>query len=85
MQVAIDKFGRMVLPKSVREDFNLSAGSVLTVEERYDAIVLKPLEQKNLVKEDGGILVYDGEVDADISVEIKRARQERLDRSGGLK
>lgn len=46
MQVKVDKFGRMVLPKEIRDDFDLVPGSVLDVEETPDAIVLRPVVEK---------------------------------------
>lgn len=82
MQVAIDKFGRMVLPKAVRVDFNLETGAVLDVEEQGDSIVLRPLDRKSVVREDGGVWVYGGDVDGDVADEVRRHRQARLDHLG---
>jgi len=80
MQVAIDKFGRMVLPKSIRDDFGLVPGSVLDVEEQSKSIVLKPLDQESVVREEGGVWVYGGDIEADPRTELKRLRDERLGR-----
>jgi AbrB family looped-hinge helix DNA binding protein len=54
MTVKMDSAGRIVLPKSVRESFDLSAGSELNLSEKEDQIVLTPVEPKSrLVKREG--------------------------------
>jgi len=42
--VKIDKAGRIVLPKPVRERFHLREGSELELEERSDGLTLRPVE-----------------------------------------
>jgi len=44
MTVKIDKAGRIVLPKPVRERFQLREGSELVIEEGSDGLTLKPVE-----------------------------------------
>lgn len=61
MEATVDRFGRIVIPKRVREDLGLYAGSVLEIEEREDRIVLRVRrDEADLVREDG-VLVYTGE------------------------
>lgn len=77
METVIDKFGRVVIPKEVRDDFGLSAGSVLRIEENIDGIVLKPVPEQPdvLVKE--GVLVFDGLPTGDLAGTLKDVREER--------
>ena len=58
MQVKVDKFGRMVLPKEIRDDFDIVPGSVLDVEETPDAIVLRPVVEKEPLRIKEGALLY---------------------------
>ena len=41
MQTTIDRFGRIVLPKKLRDDFNLEPGSQIYIEESGQEIILK--------------------------------------------
>ena len=49
MQLTLDRFGRMVLPKSIRDDFGLRPGDVLEAEEQKDAIVLRAYPKTSLL------------------------------------
>lgn len=78
MQVTIDKFGRMVLPKPIRDDLGLMPGSVLEVEEQQESIVLRPVRSERVVREKDGVLVYSGQPEEDLGDAVVRHRQERL-------
>lgn len=78
METSIDKFGRVLIPKKVRDDLGLHPGEVLCVEEHGREITLKPLrETPNLVNKDG-VLVYSGSAVGDIEGTISAHRKERL-------
>ena len=62
MQVKVDKFGRMVLPKEIRDDLDLVPGSVLDGAETPDAIVLRPVVEKEPLRVKEGALLYTGEI-----------------------
>ena len=52
--VSMDKAGRVVLPKSVRERLHLQAGALLEIEVREGHLELRPAEGRPaLVKQDG--------------------------------
>ena len=54
MNVKIDKAGRIILPKAVRDRFHLRQGSDLEIEERPEGVLLKPVEQRpSMVKKNG--------------------------------
>ena len=42
METTLDKFGRIVIPKEIRDDFNLKPGSQIRIEESEQTIILKP-------------------------------------------
>jgi AbrB family looped-hinge helix DNA binding protein len=78
METSIDKFGRVLIPKKVREDLGLHPGEVLRVEEHEREITLKPLrDTPNLVNKEG-VLVYSGSASGDIEGTITAHRKKRL-------
>ena len=60
-QIAIDRFGRVVLPKEIRDRLGVSAGTEFEVEEQDDAILLKPVFRKAKIVNEGGWLVVESE------------------------
>jgi AbrB family looped-hinge helix DNA binding protein len=77
MEAILDKFGRILIPKQVRDDLGLSPGSVLKLEERDEEIVLKPVTERSPLVLEDGILVYTGEVEGDLEAALQRDRNER--------
>ena len=80
MQLALDKFGRMVLPKRIRDDFHLKGGDRLEATEEGDCIVLRPLHAKQAIKSDDGILVFSGRPTGKLEKAVEDGRNERLHR-----
>ena len=77
MQVKVDKFGRRVLPKEIRDDFDLVPGSVLAVEETPDAIVVRPVVEKEPLRVKECALVYTGQI-LDPSMDpVEKSRADR--------
>ena len=77
MQVKVDKFGRMVLPKEIRDDFDIVPGSVLDVKETPDAIVLRPVVEKEPLRVKEGALLYTGKI-LDPSMDpVEKSRADR--------
>ncbi len=59
MKTTLDKFGRIVIPKKIREDFNLKPGSPIRIEEGKEEILLTPAEEEPmLVEKRRGISFY---------------------------
>jgi AbrB family looped-hinge helix DNA binding protein len=80
MEATLDKFGRIVIPKRVRDDLGLEPGSVLKVEERGDKILLSPVSEDPAAALEwkGGVLVFTGEALEDLTNVVERDREERL-------
>ncbi len=84
MQSTVDRFGRVVIPKAVRDELHLTPGTALTVEERDGEIVLKPTWEKPparkgpTLKRKGGLLVFAGEPTGDLLEAVDEQRRERL-------
>jgi AbrB family looped-hinge helix DNA binding protein len=79
-ETTISSKGQVVLPKALREKRRWKAGTKLTVEERPEGLLLKPLERKKKfnVSDWRGMLKYKGpprtieEMNAAIEEEVRR-------------
>jgi AbrB family looped-hinge helix DNA binding protein len=85
MQATLDKFGRIVIPKRVRDDLHLEPGSVLKVVGRGEDILLTPVSEDSeaALEWKGGVLVFTGEALEDLTKAVERGREERLARLAG--
>ncbi len=83
MQIVLDKSGRMVLPKAVRDDFALEPGDLLDLQEHADCIVLRPVNQRSAVKSKNGLLVVSSAPAGDVRKAVAAHRQTRLRRAAG--
>ena len=57
--LTVDKAGRVVLPKPVRDELQLSAGDSLELETADDQIVLRPVRNRVGMRKKQGIWVFD--------------------------
>ncbi|MBI2266135.1 MAG: AbrB/MazE/SpoVT family DNA-binding domain-containing protein [Armatimonadetes bacterium] len=78
MKTTVDKFGRVVIPKKIRDRIGLSQGSALSIEERDEEIILRPLAELSPVEVIDGVLVFTGKAVGDMENEIRRHREQRL-------
>ena len=62
MNVQIDRAGRVVLPKKLRERFRLQGGDTLVLEVKGDEILLRPQKTKVRLERVNGVLVLVGEM-----------------------
>jgi AbrB family looped-hinge helix DNA binding protein len=76
--VTLDRFGRIVIPKTVRNDLGLAPGSALVLEEVEEGILLKPLNEEPEVIEHNGVLVFTGVAEGDLSEAVEKDRDARL-------
>lgn len=84
--VNIDKAGRIVLPKAVREELQLTPGGALELEVADDHLVLRPARIKpRMYKKHGIWVLHTGSPMPPDLVRntIKRIREEREDRFMG--
>ena len=78
METRLDKFGRVVLPKTIRDHLDLKAGQVLKVERADEEVILKPVEKELPLHIKNGVLVFSGAVTGDIAKAVKEHREGRL-------
>jgi len=78
--ITVDKAGRVVLPKAVRDELELAPGDSLQLESTRDEIVLRPVRGNVGMRQKEGIWVF--RTDEPISTEtvnetIRQLREER--------
>ncbi len=56
--LTIDKAGRIVIPKAVREALRLDAGDALELEAEADSITLRPVRRTPTLVREQGVWVY---------------------------
>jgi len=83
----IDKAGRIVVPKKMRDALHLVPGTRITLHQEGDTITLEPEAKPRGLYRKNGILVYDaGHPFPPESVDwVKNDREERLDKVAGLR
>ena len=68
MTITIDKLGRIVIPKKVRDRFNLVAGSEIELEPLSDGIRLRVTAGEPALGVKRGILVHHGSGKSEIDI-----------------
>ena len=66
----IDKAGRVVLPKPLRERFNLLPGDKLSVSIENQTIKLEPTHPGGTLVRKGSVLVFRGEVHEPVTADL---------------
>jgi AbrB family looped-hinge helix DNA binding protein len=79
-KLTLDRAGRVLIPKALRQEWRLNPGDVLQLDRYGEEIVtLQPVRPKALLKKERGVWVYQGEATADsIPAVIDRERERRL-------
>jgi len=84
METTLDKFGRIVIPKRVRDDLDLKPGAVLQIEQADQKILIEPVNEEPHVVVKNGVLVFSGTATGDLVDAIQAHRQERLGQAGSV-
>ena len=78
MPITIDQTGRVVIPKAIRDRFNLVAGSELEVDALGNEIRLRVAGTEPSMVQKRGVLVHHGVRKSDLDVvEFLRAEREK--------
>lgn len=79
MQVHIDKAGRLVLPKSVRQQLGLTPDTALDLVPGPDGVLLRPIAEKPSMRQLEGLWAHQGVAPgpADWSRVVDSVRDER--------
>lgn len=82
MKTTLDRFGRVVIPKEIRDKLGLKPGAEIDIGDNGNEVIVKPLgDETPLVMEDG-VLVYAGTATADLGDAIRKQREARLSKVG---
>ena len=84
MQLVVDKFGRVVLPKALRHDLGLGPGERVDVEEQPECIILRPARKRSVVTHKDGLLVFSGSAEGDLTQALAQHRREQTGRAAAL-
>ena len=85
MRTTIDRFGRVVVPKELRDRVGFHPGTEIEIDEHDRGIVLKQADQAAPLQDEDGVLVFAGKAIGDISGSIRMQREKRLQKlSSGL-
>lgn len=63
MELTIDKFGRVVIPKKLREHLGVGPSLKVEVKETPDGILLKPVRRGSGLMMKDGVLIFRGGCD----------------------
>ncbi len=58
--VTIDKAGRIVIPKEIRDELRLGAGDTLTLESEGESVTLRPIRGGTPLRKERGVWVFGG-------------------------
>ena len=84
MQTTIDRSGRVLIPKAVRDELHLTPGTALRVEQRNGAVVFSPTweeaasSEEQPLKRKGGLLVFAGKPVGDLTEAVAEQRRRRI-------
>ena len=82
--VAMDKAGRIVLPKPVRERLHLLPGTEFELHIEPGFIKLTPHAQEPALASKDGVLVHQGNPTGDLAQAVEEMRKQRLREVGGM-
>jgi AbrB family looped-hinge helix DNA binding protein len=74
-RTTIDKAGRLVLPKAIREALQINAGDTLEIESEDDRLVIAPVRVRPGLLKERGVWVYRSGTPSTASIPDLIARQ----------
>lgn len=85
METSLDRFGRVVIPKAVRQRLGIIPGQALEIDAGYDEIILRPVRPRADLEVREGVLVYSGgELDGEVGDVVKADRERRIAKISGI-
>ncbi len=84
MTTHMDRFGRVLVPKPIRDSQGLKSGMKMEAVPTPDGVLLKQLERLPAVKREKGVLVYTGDVPVEMTDWVADSRSDRIRKLMGL-
>lgn len=78
MQANVDKFGRVVIPKALRDGMGIEPGDALQIERDGEKIVLKLLEEEGQIVDKQGVMVFRCTAAGDLAAVVDKHRRDRI-------
>jgi AbrB family looped-hinge helix DNA binding protein len=85
MKTTLDRFGRVIVPKSIRDRLGLVPGAEMTINEHENEVVLKLVDLEGPLKLENGILVFAGTAKSDLTEAVRMHREDRQRKVAGKK
>lgn len=90
LTATVDKSGRIVIPKHLRDRLELHPGTAVSVRLRDDAVVVKRAARQPAIVRKDGVLVFTGRLKKGYSAQdiiraVDRLRHERMEQIAGMK
>lgn len=82
-ETALDKFGRVVVPRSARAELGLEPGARFVVLVEGGEIRLRPLDTEPELVARNGVLVVRSPAEGDLANALQKGREERSARIAG--
>ena len=78
MKTTLDRFGRLVIPKEIRDKLGLKPGAEIDIGDNGNEVIVKPLGDETPLEMEDGVLVYSGVATADLADAVRKHREDRL-------
>lgn len=82
METRVDRFGRIVIPKQMRDELGLTPGTVVEVRRGDRGCVVEPVSVEPDLVERDGVLVFTGQASGDVAGALDAGRKARLKHLG---
>lgn len=66
LEATLDKFGRIVIPKLIRDHLGLKIGAMFRVEEQEDRLILQVIDPVSPIQIEEGVAIYTGTLVGDL-------------------
>ncbi|HRC86759.1 MAG TPA: AbrB/MazE/SpoVT family DNA-binding domain-containing protein [Thermoanaerobaculia bacterium] len=76
-QALLDRLGRVLIPKPLRQSLGLQEGTLLEIEEEGGALRLRAVQPEPELVREGRVLVYHGTALSDLEAAVEAQRAER--------
>lgn len=76
---SVDRFGRVVIPKSIRDELGLEPGSELWIRCEEGKLVFQMKSDQPTLLEEDGILVFTGQTQGPLHKTLELVQQERTE------
>lgn len=78
MFATLDKFGRVLIPKKVREHLGITPDSSLNIIYEGNRIIIEPISESEPLIEKNGLLIFTGKIQDNLDTVVDRNRSGRM-------